>query len=647
MSNQVRPQNWKALAPPIPNFAHQSSTLPRLPLPPLEVTLQRLKDSLRPLARSTEEFASVCRKIDDFGRADGPGPVLQQMLLQRKNEADSWLEELWDDFAFLGSRSCLPYYMSPYAGFEPQPAHLPQTPAARAAGLTYATMLFRQRLRSGKLAPETINGVELCMNSYRFMFDSCRIPGAQGTDWLVSYAGSPNPDHDLGHVIVIRKNRFWKVKAQVGDTVVGMGDLIRQFQYIYDHTTEEYPAVGVLTAHDRDTWAKDLALLSSVLHNAAILREIESSAFVVSLDDSTPPENDVDISRALLHGTLPSPTNPTGISRGLDSCYFDKPFQFIVFDNCVAGQIGEHSIVDGTHYFHLCDDLLGFLADPKSDFQLSPSPSVVAVPQPLDFDLTSIPEIHEAISKAQLFVHDLASSKSLSFVRTSYGKAAIKAFGVGPDGWAQMIVQVAYARLAERFGGENSPVAPWPVCTFEAAMTRTFYKGRDESVRVVTDECVAFVRAMLGNTATKDEKVRLLKAAVRKNQQLASAAAKGNGVDRPVVGFLVAKPPSMPEPELFTDPLFTRSTDGTIFTTCVFSSHIRQYGWGAFNDNGFGIPYMTGSDDYLQFTITSGSKMPNAAFAEEINKAADEFYQLFVSGPSGRQSEERNINAKL
>ena len=102
MSNQVRPQNWKALAPLIPNFAHQSSTLPRLPLPTLEATLQRLKDSLPPLARSTEEFACVCRKIDDFGRADGPGPVLQQIVLQRKNEADSWLEEWWDDFAYLG-----------------------------------------------------------------------------------------------------------------------------------------------------------------------------------------------------------------------------------------------------------------------------------------------------------------------------------------------------------------------------------------------------------------------------------------------------------------------------------------------------------------------------------------------------------------
>ena len=40
--------------------------------------------------------------------------------------------------------------------------------------------------------------------------------------------------------------------------------------------------------------------------------------------------------------------------------------------------------------------------------------------------------------------------------------------------------------------------------------------------------------------------------------------------------------------------------------------------------------------DYLQFTITSSSKMPNTEFAEEICKAADEFYQLFVSG---RQSD--------
>jgi len=30
----------------------------------------------------------------------------------------------------------------------------------------------------------------------------------------------------------------------------------RQIQHIYDSTTEEYPGVGVLTASNRDVWAK-------------------------------------------------------------------------------------------------------------------------------------------------------------------------------------------------------------------------------------------------------------------------------------------------------------------------------------------------------------------------------------------------------
>lgn len=203
-----------------------------------------------------------------------------------------------------------------------------------------------------------------------------------------------------------------------------------------------------------------------------------------------------------------SRANPSGVSRGLSSRFVDKPLQFVVFDNSVAGLMGEHSVMDGTPTVRLCDELLGFLADPKSDFQLSPSASTIANPEPLDFDLTSIPDIHQAVSKSQQSLHDLASSQSLSFVRTNYGKSAIKSFGVGPDGWAQMVVQLAYARLSERFGGENGRVTPWPVGTYEAATTRKFYKGRTETIRVVSSECVTFVRAMLGQFGELQQGIR-------------------------------------------------------------------------------------------------------------------------------------------
>ncbi|KIJ20944.1 hypothetical protein PAXINDRAFT_174316 [Paxillus involutus ATCC 200175] len=630
----TRPPNWKSLAAPIINFAHQPTSLPVLPVQPLPATLQRLKESLRPLARSSDEFASTCQKIDEFGQKGGVGSVLQAKLKQRKEETNHWLEEWWDDLAYLSYRDSVVVNVSYYYGFKPQPAHLPHTLAARAAAITRGAMLFRQKLRSGQIPPDRIKNTPLCMDTYRWMFDCCRVPGPQGVDWSVSYSASPNPETDIGHIIVVRKNRLWKVRAEVDGRVVGMGDLIKQFQYIYDHSVEEYPAIGALTTSNRDIWAKNFALLSSTPVNASHLRAIHSSAFLVSLDDSTPPpEGDVDVSRSLWHGKLASSTNPTHVARALSSRYVDKPLQFIVFDNGVSGLMGEHSVMDGTPTVRLCDELLEFIADPKSDFQISPTSAPIPIPEPLDFDLSPIPQIAEAITTAQQSLHALASSQSLSFLRTSYGKAAIKAFGVGPDGWTQMVIQLAYAQLSKRFSGENGRVTPWPVGTYEAATTRVFYKGRTETIRVVSDECIAFVRAMLGRSATREEKMGLLRDAVEKHARLAKDAGNGEGVDRHMLGLRLSNPPTSPHPALFTDPLYTRSSHWTLSTSAIFSRHFEVYGWGEVVPDGFGVAYMTGFDDYLQFTITSRAEMPNAEFTEEIGKAAEELYELFAGSP--------------
>lgn len=46
-------------------------------------------------------------------------------------------------------------------------------------------------------------------HSSRWMFDCCRVPG-DGLDWAVSHAKAGDKG-DSGHIIVIRKNRFWKI----------------------------------------------------------------------------------------------------------------------------------------------------------------------------------------------------------------------------------------------------------------------------------------------------------------------------------------------------------------------------------------------------------------------------------------------------
>ena len=108
----IRPTDWKSTAPePLPGsvtFAAQPN-LPRLPVPELKQTLDRLRESLKPIAWSDSEYSSVLRKIDAF--SNGQGPQLQQRLLNRASERPHWLEEWWDNIGYLGYRDSVRFYI--------------------------------------------------------------------------------------------------------------------------------------------------------------------------------------------------------------------------------------------------------------------------------------------------------------------------------------------------------------------------------------------------------------------------------------------------------------------------------------------------------------------------------------------------------
>ncbi|KAJ2915465.1 hypothetical protein MD484_g4951, partial [Candolleomyces efflorescens] len=605
-----RPSNWKELAPePLPGltFASQSS-LPKLPVPKLEDTLGRFKESLKPIAWTEEEFKTAAQKIDEFGA--GKGKELHERLLEHDQGTKHWLENWWDDTGYLGYRDSVVVYVSYYYGFDvPTPGKYASS-AERAAGIARAAMIFRQKLKQGLIKPEGTKDVSMCMDTYRWMFDCCRVPGPEGLDWSVSYAKAGDLG-DSGHIIVIRKNRVWKIDACKDGHILSTADFTRQLQYIYDNSAQEYPGVGVLTASNRDVWAKDFVDLSSSPVNAEILKDIHSSAFVISLEDSEP-NDPIHHSRALWHGDIKD-----GIPVGLRNRWVDKPVQFVVFDNAYAGIMGEHSVMDGTPTARMCDDILDWLDAPTFDHG-APLTSSETVPVPLDWDVS--PATSQAIAKADVAARELAESQDLTYHLTSYGKDAIKQFGVSPDSWAQMIIQLAYRRLIgneKRNGG-----------TYEAATTRRFFKGRTEAIRVVSSESDAWVASMDDSQVSEEERKTLFDAATKKHITLAKAAGQGQGIDRHLFGMKKLLRDGEEMPAVFTDPVVARSSYWILSTSAIFSKHFPVYGWGEVVPDGFGVAYMTGFNDRLQYTITSRKEMPNARFIEEIEKAAEDVYEL-------------------
>lgn len=271
---------------------------------------------------------------------------------------------------------------------------------------------------------------------------------------------------------------------------------------------------------------QDYRALAADPHNADIITAIHSAAFVLCLDTETAPSL-VDHSRNLWHGAV-VPQSGTALPQlGLRNRWMDKPCQFVVFADGKAGFVGEHSVMDGTPTVALCDHVLNTIASP--DFASPSSISAeAALPQPLDWNVSA--ETERAITVATEAATALVSSQTLNVVRTPYGKAAIKAFGVSPDSWTQMVVQLAYARLLRSRGQKRQGG------TYEAASVRKFLKGRTEAIRVVTSQSDAWVQSMDDASAGATRKLELFKDAVKTHGSSARAAGNGLGIDRHLLG---------------------------------------------------------------------------------------------------------------
>jgi carnitine O-acetyltransferase len=263
--------------------------------------------------------------------------------------------------------------------------------------------------------------------------------------------------------------------------------------------------------------------LRSKTHNSQILDAIHSSAFIICLDSSQPTDS-IHHSRALWHGDVVA-----GIPVGLRNRWVDKPLQFIVFDNAYAGIMGEHSVMDGTPTARMCDDMLNMLYDPTFDHG-TPSGEPILSPQPLDWEIS--PETTRAIADADHAACELVEGQELGFYLTSYGKTAIKTCAVSPDSWAQMIIHLAYKRLL----GNNKRNG----ATYEAASTRKFYKGRTETIRVVTSEADAWANSMDDDQVNAETRKKLFDLATSQHINLAVNAGQGQGVDRHLFGWKIS-----------------------------------------------------------------------------------------------------------
>ncbi|XP_051978700.1 carnitine O-palmitoyltransferase 1, liver isoform-like [Xyrauchen texanus] len=270
---------------------------------------------------------------------------------------------------------------------------------------------------------------------------------------------------------------------------------------------------------------------------------------------------------------------------------------------------------------------LGYTEDGHCKGNLHPS---LPGPQKLQWDIPE--ECQTVINNTLKVAKTLADDVDMHiFPFNNFGKGQIKKCKTSPDGFIQNALQLAHFRDKGKF-----------CLTYEASMTRLFREGRTETVRSCTKQTCDFVRAMMSDTATREEKMKLLTVSAEKHQDLYRLAMTGKGIDRHLFClYLVSKylgEDSAFLKEVLSEP-WRLSTSQTplqqvdLFDLKKHPEYVTSGGgFGPVADDGYGVSYIILGEDLINFHISSKHSSPETdshRFGSNIKQAMIDILDLY------------------
>ncbi|XP_012576548.1 PREDICTED: peroxisomal carnitine O-octanoyltransferase isoform X2 [Condylura cristata] len=281
-------------------FQYQDS-LPSLPVPPLEESLKKYLEAVKPFANE-EEYKKTAEIVQTF--QNGIGEILHQKLLERAKGKRNWLEEWWLNVAYLDVR--LPSQLN--VNFAGPAAHIEHywppkegTQLERGSINLWHNLNYWQLLKKEKLPVHKVGNTPLDMNQFRMLFSTCKVPGIT-RDSIKNYFRTESEGRSPSHIAILCRGRVFVFDAMHEGSLITPPEILRHLTYIRKKCNSEPdgPGIAALTSEERTRWAKAREYLISLdPENLTKLEKIQSSLLVYSIEDSSPQVTPEDYSQLI------------------------------------------------------------------------------------------------------------------------------------------------------------------------------------------------------------------------------------------------------------------------------------------------------------------------------------------------------------
>ncbi|ALC43004.1 CG2107 [Drosophila busckii] len=586
----------------LPTLYFQRS-LPRLPIPLLEKSCERFLAAVQPLL-SEAELQQTQQQLEQFRQGIGMELHAKLKLQDAANKHTSYISEPWFDM-YLADRAPLPLNYNPLLVMKPDERPQYQQQVARATNLIISSLRFWRSLQAHKLEPEVFHmqpkksdtasyrrwmsiapkafatyasyafkAFPLDMSQYDKLFGTARIPGL-GKDELVQ---SPKSKH----ILVMRRGNMYAMNVldssgYIHSPSVILGRLRAIMELDAQRDAASVP-LGVLTAAQRDVWARARAHFVSNGTNAQLLeQEVDAALFCVCLDSEQDGGYDEANPTPLLHHLLAGKAT---------NRWFDKSISLLISADGTAAINFEHSWGDGVAVLRYFNEL--YKDTLQSPFVSASTPHTSAEGDKqnvrvLNFEVDA--QTADAVQAA--YAENARIVDSLDMQQLRYGKlnkGTCKQHKLSPDSVIQLSFQLAYRQAFQRYVG-----------SYESCSTSAFKHGRTETMRPCTNATKQFCEAIL-RPSNQQPSANELRAMIDKcssvHGQLTKEAAMGQGFDRHLFALRrIAQTEGLPLPAVYECDAYKRLNHNIISTSTLGSDALLAGSFGPVVSNGLGIGY--------------------------------------------------------
>lgn len=530
----------------------------RLPVPPLQQTLERYLDTVRPLLDDAQ-FERTRTAVQQF--ASGAGPEAQRDLeefAQVEHDAGrNWMSEAWLE-AYLAGRDSLTLLSN--VAFELE-WHSPRTGVDLAADVVHRFAAVHLDYLRGEIEPDSgMRGDPLCMRQWRYLAGGLRDP-KPGLDVFVPGLESPANREVL--VLCHASAYAVRVSDETGRPL-SRGVIAAALRDVVDAAPHSDPPFTAPAYLDGETAAEYFAKGLRDSHNVATYSRLGDALFVVNLISEAAP--------------LETHMERTVFGAGQAWPYKPVTVQVSLADEFVGLHI-EHSTMDGA----TVQSIVGRAQQVPDDEPTTLTDPGGGVPaERLRWNLTprGIERLTEAIDK----YGEEASGHRFRVVTVHTGPLPEVPFKLSVDACFQFMMLYAQMRAHGRVRS-----------TYESVDMREYQAGRTECLRPNTAQAVEFVSALIEGDATTEQ----LCAALDAHREQVKAAKSGQAIDRHLFGLKRMANRAGLDAPIFDDPGYAALTTDILSTTSLGErTRIVRAAFAPTNPGCLGIYYCAVEDGF-------------------------------------------------